>query len=382
MKDSTLKKPKKRRFLRGLMVLISIIFSFSLILSYMASYISPDKIWVIAFFGIIYPFLLLINFFLLIYWLFSRRVFFLLHLIIILIGWTHLRGLICIHYFQKHFDKTNSIKVLSYNVRNFDIYNYNKDWTFNFEKRDKIFDFIRNESADIICFQEFSYEVSGKFATLDTLIKLQKAVNYQTEYTSNPVSSNIFGVATFSIYPIINKGKISFGKETNNVCIFSDVIINNDTVRIYNVHFESIKLGREDYNLAEDISHINKPDGTNQELKKKSVRLLRRMKNAFIKRASQARLVALNIENCRYPVILCGDFNDTPTSYVYHLISSRLVDSFRESGSGLGQSYIGLLPTFRIDYIFHSKEFESNDFNTIHYDYSDHYPIECYLKSK
>jgi len=248
--------------------------------------------------------------------------------------------------------------------------------------RDKIFDFIKKESADIICFQEFFNDVTNKFTTLDTLIKFQKAKYYNTEYTSDTNSTNKFGIATFSKYPIIHSGKILFPPVTYNGCIFSDIIIDKDTVRIYNVHFESIKLSKEDYNLAEDISNINKPRGSKVELKQKSVQLLKRLKNAFIKRAPEARLVANSIEKCKYPIILCGDFNDTPTSYVYHLISSYLTDSFIESGSGFGQSYIGLLPTFRIDYIFHSNEFKSTELQTVHVEISDHYPIICYLNKK
>ncbi|OIP05200.1 MAG: hypothetical protein AUJ97_01365 [Bacteroidetes bacterium CG2_30_32_10] len=382
MAGSNNQKSKKSSFFRILIVFLTFVFGLSLILSYLASFISPDKIWIVAFFGISYPFLLLINLLFFLYWLLLRKLYFIIPLLIILIGWIHLRSLIGVHKSMKKVDTTQLIKVISYNVRNFDLYNYKKGWELNFEKRNKIFDLIKKESANIICFQEFCYDATGKFSTLDTLIKFQKAIYFQTEYTNDPKSVNKFGVATFSKYPIIHKGKIIFTPKTNNVCIFSDVIINKDTVRIYNVHFESIKLSKEDIDLAEDLSHINKPEGNKVELKEKSVRLLKRLKNAFIKRAPQARLVANSIDKCKYPIILCGDFNDTPTSYVYHLVSSRLIDSFVESGRGFGQTYIGLLPTFRIDYIFYSNEFKSLAFQTIHNNLSDHYPIISDIKKK
>jgi endonuclease/exonuclease/phosphatase family metal-dependent hydrolase len=376
------RKKTKQGFWRIIMLLITFIMGAALILSYLASYISPDKIWIIAFFGLGYPFLLLTNLLLMLYWLVLRKFVFIFPLLIILAGWTNIRSLIGFHKNHKITDRKNLIKVMSYNVRNFDLYNYKPGWEYNFEKRDKIFDFIKEESADIICFQEFFYDATNNFSTIDTLLKFQKAIYYNTEYTAVTANTNKFGIATFSAFPIINSGKILFGEKTNNVCIYSDIVIGEDTVRVYNVHFESIKLGAEDYALAKDFSHINKPDGSNVEIKKKSVRLMKRMKSAFINRVPQVRMVRNSIENCKYPVILCGDFNDTPTSYVYHLIASHLTDSFVESGSGLGKSYIGLLPTFRIDYIFHSKEYISVDFQTIHIKMSDHYPVVSYLKKK
>jgi len=334
-------KQKKKGFFRLFFLFLTVIFALSLIFSYLASYISPDKFWIFAFFGFCYPFLLLFNLIILFYWLLLRKIYLFIPLIIIISGWTHLRSLIGYHTYKKMNDKESYIKIISYNVRNFDLYNYKPNWEYNFDKRNKIFDFIKKESADILCFQEFFYDVNNHFSTLDTLLKFQKAIYYTTEYTSNPDSPNKFGIATFSAFPIVHSGVISFGKNTNNTCIFSDVVIKEDTVRIYNVHFESIKLGVEDHKLAEDLSKLNKPDEPNSEIKKKSARLLKRMKNSFIIRAKQVRLLTNSIENCRYPIILCGDFNDTPTSYVYHLISSRLIDSFTECGKGFGQSYVG-----------------------------------------
>ncbi|MBK6641784.1 MAG: hypothetical protein IPG39_11360 [Bacteroidetes bacterium] len=79
--------------------------------------------------------------------------------------------------------------------------------------------------------------------------------------------------------------------------------------------------------------------------------ILKRLKKAFIKRAAQADMISKHIGTSPYPVIVCGDFNDTSLSYTYKTISAGLLDAFRESGSGMGSTYTGPIPGLRIDYI-------------------------------
>lgn len=71
--------------------------------------------------------------------------------------------------------------------------------------------------------------------------------------------------------------------------------------------------------------------------------------------------------------------NDTPVSYCYRQFSRQLYDAFVESGNGIGQTYIGKVPSNRIDYIFYSEEFESANFTTHQVNLSDHKPISAEL---
>jgi endonuclease/exonuclease/phosphatase (EEP) superfamily protein YafD len=99
------------------------------------------------------------------------------------------------------------------------------------------------------------------------------------------------------------------------------------------------------------------------------------MKSAYIKRAAQIETVAEYIRKSPYPVIFCGDFNDTPVSYSYRQINNELQDAFVDAGTGLGQTHTHILPLLRIDYIFHSKSLMAVDQKTINKDYSDHFPV-------
>lgn len=346
----------------------------SLLLSYLAPYANPKEYWLFSFFGLAYPVLLILNVFFLIWWIIRWNNLYWLSLICILIGWMNMKNLF---HFGDSGSKENGIKVLSYNVRLFDLYN----WTHNKGTRDKIFSFLKDESADIVCLQEFFQGDSGYFETLDTLIDITKSKDHHVEYTLSRRKTDHWGIATFSKYPIINRGTIRFKTRTNNICIYSDLKIGADTVRVYNMHLQSISFGYADYRFVEALKeNTDTLDAGNIEIASKNI--LRRLKRAFIKRAEQTDKVMQHMASCPYPMIVCGDFNDTPFSYTYHSFSEKLQDAFMESGSGIGSTYLGTFPSYRIDYIFYSKSFTSSGFEVVREELSDHYPTRCYIFPK
>ncbi|HNW98955.1 MAG TPA: endonuclease/exonuclease/phosphatase family protein [Bacteroidales bacterium] len=371
----------KPGFIIKLIFLLNIFIAVFLLLSYVAVYISPAKFWPIAFLGIAYPIIFLANFLFIIFWLLVRKKYALLSAFVIIIGINNVFKYIQTSKVYNEKELYDAIKVSSFNVRNFDLYNYGKRWEYNFSIKNQIFNLLEEEQPDILCLQEYVYDVTKKFNTTDTLKKFLKAKNANIYYTSESRKLNYFGIATFTSYPIIDTGSIAFKTVTGNICIYTDVIINSDTVRIYNVHLESIRLQPEDYILANNQKEHSQNDKKKEVTAKEgSERILRRLKKAFILRGAQADLVAEHISKCPYPIILCGDFNDTPVSYAYKKISSTLTDAFIESGNGTGQSYAGDFPSFRIDYIMHSKGFRAYNYETIYEQMSDHYPIKCFLK--
>lgn len=344
-----------------------------LLISYMAPHVSPENFAFIAFFGISYPLIVLINILFVAYWAIQLKNRALYSLIIIIAGWSNIH-----HYVQFSLksspDKSKkTIKVMSYNVKVFDLYN----WSHNLETRAKMFGLLNDESVDIMCFQEFFSRDSSKFDNMDSLLNLQKAKFVHVEYPTNVKPNQHFGIATFSYYPIVSRGKIDFGYHSNNICIYTDIKIGSDTVRVYNMHLQSIAFSKSDYKYAEELQNDIEAEDMEQ-----SKNIMRRLKKAFVKRAKQADLISASIEQCKYPVIVCGDFNDTPASYTYHTISKSLKDAFVESGNGFGRSYVGKFPSFRIDYILHSNKYKAYNFRTIREELSDHFPIVTYLEAR
>lgn len=236
---------------------------------------------------------------------------------------------------------------------------------------DKIIEFINRERPDIVCIQEF-FSIKDKFDTEKKIKnKLQFLPYSHHQFFLSKNQKSKFGILTISKYPIVNRGKILF-EGTRNLSIYSDVVINADTIRIYNNHLQSIYLQKKDYDFLANI--------TEEENQIDQVKIISgRVRQAFIKRAKQVKLISENIDKSPYPVLVCGDFNDTPVSFTYRKMRGSLKDAFVESGIGFGNTYGQHLPLFRIDYILCSKDFTSYYFRVNKVVLSDHHPVMCYL---
>ena len=346
----------------------------ALVCSYLATWINPETFWPPAFFGLSYPLWFLSNALFAIWWLYRRkRKRFLLPLLVILLGFNHHTD-----YFQinlsgsaDHEDKAQ-VKILSYNVRLFDYYNFKG----NKETRNQIFDVLEREDADIICFQEFYHtDREGHFTTRDSLLQFLRPKNVHEKYTHHMRGQQYFGVVTLSAWPVVNRGSIPFENDPNNFCIYTDLKINEDTIRVYNAHLASIRFDHHDYAFVNDLRQ-----GQGSDVSTRSRRIASRLRLAFWKRATQTRLILDHVTTSPFPVVVCGDFNDTPVSYCYRQFASKLEDAFTESGNGIGATYIGDFPSFRIDYIFHDDALHSYDFKVLPEELSDHHGITCTLE--
>ncbi len=376
--ENDLKTQPKKSLLLRLMLGSNSFVLLLLIASYGALYINPNSFWLIALCGIAYPYVLLLNLIFVIFWLIFRPKYAIYSAVFIMLGYGQITKLYQFSGKVKPKKTENLIKVMSYNVRLFDLYNYNKDWSFNFNGRNIIFNFIRKENPDIACFQEYFYDSSNKFCTTDSLTSILKTDQVFTYFPQVLRKTDYYGIAIYSRYPIINSGVIDFKQRTNNSAIFVDIQKGNSTYRVYNTHLQSIRFGKDDYAFTQNLE---KQDKKPIDINKSSQKILYKLKNAYKLRAEQSLIIAEHIAKSPYPVILCGDFNDTPTSFSYHHISNKLIDCFVESGSGFGTTYSGEMPSFRIDYIFHDKHFKGYEFTT-HQSVkaSDHYPITVWLK--
>lgn len=258
------------------------------------------------------------------------------------------------------------IKVVSYNVANF---KGTKPSELK-ENADKILEYLNNQEPDIICLQETRLRKRNIFNVAEAIKTLEKIKHYQ--YAS---SSKTFGLITFTSYPIIKMGEIRYQKSPN-MAIYTDVLIGADTVRIFNLHLQSYHIDPGKYNI------IDSP-GIDEEKDLKEIKELGgKLKRAFQSRARQVREIKDIIDKTSYPVIICGDFNDTPVSYSYQQLLGKFNDAFVESGRGLGRTYIGKLPSYRIDNIFYSDVFESYNFKADDFRISDHLPVSCMLIRK
>lgn len=368
-------KPKN---IRSIFVFIAktlnICFGICLLISLATPYINPIHIPILPFFGLGFPILFVLNILFMLLWLFQKSRWFWGSLIILIVSIPFQMKIFSLNLISidKAIGAKSDFKIMSYNVRLFDL--YNPSFKEALASRNSIFQFLRNEDPDILCLQEY-YEQKepSTFHTKDSIQAILNSTHFFKKGFYIPHGKQTFGLACFSKFPILNQGCVTHqGSQGNNknFCIYIDIVKNKDTVRVYNVHLQSIKLETKFY--VKNISEGNK-DETTKGIK----RGFSKLKKAFAIRAKQSAAVNEHILTSPFPTIVCGDFNDTPISYTYHKFEDNLIDAFRNTSTGFGSTYIGFLPAGRIDYIFHSETLNSSGFKIQTQELSDHRAISC-----
>lgn len=344
-----------------------------LALSYLSIYISPAKFWAISIFGMAYPIIIITNLLFILLWIGFRRNYFLISFVAILVGFNLIGKFVQFNLTVKHISPIESISVLSYNVHNFS--QKSKKGAFDKNIQHEIFNFIESQNSDIVCLQEFNYIGENIYASHAQLKQQLGSNNYYFESYFNPKKNKVFGMATFSKFPIINSGNLDLA-ETRKFGTFIDIIQTDDTIRVYNIHLESISLNYIDYSFVTGIN-------TGDSIQKPNTRLLlNKLRKASINRSKQVLVLKNHILNSPYPVVICGDFNELSCSYNYKNLSAGMHDAFVESGSGIGKTFASILPAFRIDYILSDAHFNTFDYEEININLSDHFPIKAKLNLK
>lgn len=353
-----------RTFLKFVVVYSGSIVAIALVLSFLSTFVSPAVFWPLAYFGLAFPVLLVLNAVVFVLLVIKRKKSVIIPL---------LAFIICLepasNFFQFRFHTPENkfehrdLKILTYNVHLFNLIN----WNNTPDQLLEIISFIKMEKPDIVCLQEFCLTNSS---AVQKRIKMLYA-DYPYRHICYSISSKKynFGIVTLSKYPIVNRKGFPFEK-TANASIYSDIKINNDTIRLYNSHLQSTRLREKNLNLLiyQKFQNNNKRMDEIKDINS-------RLKLAFEKRANQVDMVAEARDKSPYPVIMVGDYNDPPISYSYRKMRGNLIDSFKEMGVGIGSTYIGLFPTLRIDYVFHSPLIKAIGYTSPHVDYSDHYPV-------
>ncbi|MDG1849927.1 MAG: endonuclease/exonuclease/phosphatase family protein [Flavobacteriales bacterium] len=343
--------------MKNLSFLNKLIYIFNLILlvlwgiAFMAPYLNPKSFTIPAILAIAYPLILGLHVLFVIYWLmrFNRK-------ILLSVSAIALSYFFSIPIFQpkssfKALAKDNSFSILSFNSQLAYFSGGKKEEVEGHQS--KIAHFIKQENADVICLQEVRKGMSSN-------------LNYPHTRT--------FGFSQIhSKYEIITSEKIEFNENSTNNSCFADFRIHEDTVRVYNLHLESLHLGNEDYNLLKKRSDSE----VENEFQDNTKKLKQKIGLATSKRVNQIEKILNSIADSPYPTLICGDFNDVPQSYIYRKLIENHKDAFIESGKGYGATYRQLIFPFRIDYILPHKHWNAYNFEVLEDKLSDHQAIRC-----
>lgn len=346
---------------------INIFFSLLLCGSYLAAWIPPSKFYWFSILAIGYPFLFFINFFFAVGWLYQRKRYFYLPTAAILLGGSHFFALMGFNWFNPP-PSVDSVRVMSYNVHYFNATALSNQKILEKEQQ-QIFRTIQEQPVDIFCGQEFSGKTAAYNKKAHTFLAKEMGLSHHFQGGGS-------SLAIFSKYPILKKGTIDFPNSYNGA-IYVDLKHPTATIRVYSFHLQSIGLGSDEHEIfnKDNLSSLGE-----DQTQKTYQRINNKLKEAFLLREEQVNFIAEHINSSPYPVLVCGDMNDTPNSYAYGLLSTKLKDAFQEKGSGFGSTYAGALPFLRIDYAFTSSDCIVEAFKVISNTTSDHYPIYTHIK--
>ena len=263
-----------------------------------------------------------------------------------------------------------SLKIVSYNVCQYGG-NYKYEQGF-----DTVYNYLKRQQADIVCLQEDA-DTWRRFV----MHRYKKIYEYNdtTIFCNNAQSMN--GVGIHTRFPILKKERIAYESEANGSVAYYLKLDNGDTLLVINNHLEGTHLSKED---RVNYKRMLKGKMERDTVREESALLFGKLASSAAKRAPQADAVHEYIESHRqYPIIVCGDFNESPISYSRRTIAQGLHDCFEESGKGIGLSYNQKGFFVRIDHVLCSDHFEPQKCEIdSEMDASDHYPMLCWVKMK
>jgi endonuclease/exonuclease/phosphatase family metal-dependent hydrolase len=370
-----------RKLTRRFFVLTNIAVAVIFLIGCNVKYFDPQTWWILGFLttASFYLMAILVIFFFI--WLVIKPVYVIISLVALLLAYKPIQNIIPFRVsstFPQTKAATNT-RIMSWNVCAFDLLTYSRT-----HKR-KVFDsmvaLINKFDPDIACFQEMvaSDTVVPQLKHLSTLTRsLHFAYHF---YTYNPEENWFFdlhfGTITYSKYPIINHKTIRHEpNDYNSMFQYVDIVKNNDTLRVFNIHLESLHFTDNNFKY---LDKSIKDETVNIDQSKP---ILQKMKYGFAKRQRQADWIKQEINNSPYPVIICGDLNDVPNSYAYATIGEGLKNAFEEKGSGIGRTFSSISPTLRIDNIFVDKRFTVEQYTRVKKRLSDHFPIFADISTK
>jgi endonuclease/exonuclease/phosphatase family metal-dependent hydrolase len=364
-----------RRLTKRFFIISNIVVASLLMLSCANAFLHPANWWIVAMLGLLFPLLVLLVFGFLVFWILIGSRWALLSLVTLILSWPNLSSFYAWNFRSgfKAQKQASAVRILTWNVHYLDqMYRPRQQQQ---SQRIPIINFLKQQDADVLCLQEFFESNNSQYDSNINYIK--QTLNYPYHYFVDDykLPHNLYkvGPIIFSKYPIITTNRLEYNgpsqTRASESLISADLNVNGDTIRIYTTHLQSVMFRRRDYQYIEKIKKVE------DSLLEASKSIVKKLRQAYSIRGSQAETVRDELNNCPYPSVVCGDFNDVPNSYTYFQIRGNRQDAFLKKGAGIGRTYASISPTLRIDYILAAPQFSVLQCKKIEVSYSDHYPV-------
>jgi len=364
-----------RTFLLRFFIVLNFILVAAFLLACVAPYLNPVSWWFISWLGFTFPVLLILMVISILFWLFWKPRYSLLLLLVLLAGWKNISVFYAFHFSRDfNYEKPAGVlRVVTWNVARF--IEIKKNNNAGSQIRSKMMEQLLDQDADILCLQEFHSSALNDY--YDNISYIRKKLRYPFFYFSydEDGSKQYYSSIIFSRLPIIDSGLVYYPSPSfHEPLMHADIKFNDDTVRVFTTHLQSVQFKKRDYQRINEIKNYE------DSLVSNSKTIFSKLRKGIEKRSIQANVIKDELRQSRYPVIFCGDFNDVPNSYTYFTIRGNMQDAFLAKGSGMGRSFTSISPTLRIDYILASKDLSVLQFDRIKKKYSDHYMLVTDLK--
>lgn len=350
-------------FLDSLLALLTLVLAVAMPMVYLVPYVAPARMWLFPVLALAAPALYVLTAVLACYWILRWRwVRAGLLLLLLAVGlfkvplfWKPQLGRV--YGTQKYGRST--VKILSYNVRSF----YDADGG---SSAGRVAELIDSLDPDIVCLQEFNPRLAGLSERFAQLEQKYHAARFGLKAENEPPQ------AILSKHRILRSGVVLRPESS----VWADVVLGDDTLRVFNNHLRSTSIKAADNDYITSHGFIG---DTARETKIRSI--AGRLRCNGILRAAQVDSIAEAMAGTdRARRLVCGDFNDTPMSYVYRKMARGLDDAFAECGEGYSYTYRGFFDMLRIDYVLGSPDLEMLSYETLRTGCSDHYPVYVRFK--
>lgn len=360
--EESVKSKRKLSFGRRLLIFFVGIFAFlgalSMTMCALSPFVSPETFVWASFFGLTFWPILIFNLLILIALvLLKSRKTLLISLFAIIIAVPGFKKSYSVNH---KYTEEGSVKVLSYNVKHFQDINNNRRKAD--EVKNDIAEIILQQNADVVCVQESGLWNEKKIADFASKIDCKYYATTK-KYSGNVIFSK-FPVEDDEFTEDFNKEHYSTG--------FIKLIKGGEKGNFYLecAHLKSFMIS------GEEIEYLNNASQYVENSETMGKSLIIKLKEGFKGRVEDSKMIIKNLPYNDIPIVICGDFNDTPLSYTYHnMRSAELRDAFTEVGKGVGKTYCGRLPLLRIDYFWISDGVIPMTFDVVKRKLSDHYPI-------
>lgn len=367
-----------RTFRRALTLLAALL----LLASAFSDVVSPEVLIVAAYLGLLFPFILLADVVWLLLLVAMRRWRLVLVMVLVMAACsTRIWRYMPLHFVkpepvmnvitQAGIEKTTEVdtfQVMTFNTRALGDAHLGK-----VTDPLPVMDLVRDCGADVVCLQEYTYSLKGGH-TEKQLCEMVKKQYPHYRHLLNSGRNNM-GITLFSKWPIVKYEKIDTNSDKYVWAFYCELDVDGRRVCVVNCHLQSNTLPKADRKLyKQQIEHFEADSLVRMEDG------LRHLIPAFRLRAKQTgiinRFLADKFSNQNIPLLICGDMNDTPTSYTYRTMRGSLSDAWQDAGLGLGITYREAPFWFRIDHVLHSEHFHTLDAQVLrHFEHSDHYPV-------